>query len=87
MADPALLAGAWAASTWCWRTSSAASSARSFPSFRQSLGGLPQGRLIVSGILRTEAPAVMHDAEIAGFRIVRIDEEEEWWSALLCPVG
>jgi ribosomal protein L11 methyltransferase len=57
------------------------------PSFRASLGGSPQGRLIVSGILRTEAPAVMHDAEAAGFRIVRIDEEEEWWSALLCPVG
>lgn len=57
------------------------------PAFRQALGGLPQGRLIVSGILRTEAPEVMHDAEAAGFRIVRIDEEEEWWSALLCPVG
>jgi ribosomal protein L11 methyltransferase len=57
------------------------------PAFRDALGGSPQGRLIVSGILRTEAPAVMHDAEAAGFRIVRIDEEEEWWSALLCPVG
>ncbi|WP_420127616.1 50S ribosomal protein L11 methyltransferase [Longimicrobium sp.] len=57
------------------------------PSFRASLGGSPRGRLIVSGILRTEAPAVMHDAEAAGFHIVRIDEEEEWWSALLSPVG
>lgn len=57
------------------------------PSFRTALGGSPQGRLIVSGILRTEAPAVIHDAEAAGFRVVRIDEEEEWWSALLCPVG
>ena len=57
------------------------------PAFREALGGLPEGRLIVSGILRTEAAAVMHDAETAGFRIVRIDEEEEWWSALLCPVG
>jgi ribosomal protein L11 methyltransferase len=57
------------------------------PSFRDALGASPQGRLIVSGILRTEAPAVMHDAEAAGFRIIRIDEEEEWWSALLCPVG
>jgi ribosomal protein L11 methyltransferase len=57
------------------------------PAFRDALGGSPQGRLIVSGILRTEAPAVMHDAEAAGFRIVRIDEEEEWWSALLCPSG
>jgi ribosomal protein L11 methyltransferase len=57
------------------------------PSFRQALGGDPHGRLIVSGILRTEAPGVMHDAEAAGFRVVRIDEEEEWWSALLCPAG
>lgn len=57
------------------------------PSFRDALGGSPHGRLIVSGILRTEAPAVLHDAEAAGFRVVRIDEEEEWWSALLSPVG
>lgn len=57
------------------------------PAFREALGGAPAGRLIVSGILRTEAPGVMHDAETAGFRIVRIDEEEEWWSALLCPAG
>jgi ribosomal protein L11 methyltransferase len=57
------------------------------PSFRDALGGSPRGRLIVSGILRTEAPGVMHDAEAAGFRIVRIDEEEEWWSALLQPAG
>ncbi|MBW3570822.1 MAG: 50S ribosomal protein L11 methyltransferase [Gemmatimonadetes bacterium] len=57
------------------------------PAFRDVLGAAPQGRLIVSGILRAEAPAVMHDAEAVGFRIVRIDEEEEWWSALLCPVA
>jgi ribosomal protein L11 methyltransferase len=57
------------------------------PAFREALGGAQAGRLIVSGILRTEAPGVMHDAEAAGFRIVRIDEEEEWWSALLCPAG
>lgn len=57
------------------------------PSFREALGASAQGRLIVSGILRTEAPGVMHDAKAAGFRIVRIDEEEEWWSALLCPAG
>lgn len=57
------------------------------PAFREALGGSPQGRLIVSGILRAEAPGVMHDARAAGFRIVRIDEEEEWWSALLCPAG
>jgi ribosomal protein L11 methyltransferase len=57
------------------------------PAFRQALGGSPDGRLIVSGILRTEAPEVMHDAEAAGFRIVEVDEEEEWWSALLRPAG
>jgi ribosomal protein L11 methyltransferase len=57
------------------------------PAFRQALGGSPDGRLIVSGILRTEAPNVIHDAEAAGFRIVEVDEEEEWWSALLRPRG
>ncbi len=57
------------------------------PAFRDALGASPQGRLIVSGILRTEAPGVMHDAEAAGFRIIRIDEEEEWWSALLQPAA
>lgn len=55
------------------------------PAFHASLGGSPEGRLIVSGILRTEAPGVVHDAEAAGFRLVEIDEEEEWWSALLRP--
>jgi len=57
------------------------------PAFRQALGGAPEGRLIVSGILRSEAPGVIHDAEAAGFRVVEVDEEEEWWSALLRPVG
>ena len=57
------------------------------PAFRRSLGGSPEGRLIVSGILRTEAPLVIHDAEAAGFRVVETDEEEEWWSALLRPTG
>lgn len=55
------------------------------PAFRRALGGSPDGRLIVSGILRTEAPTVVHDAEAAGFRVVQVDEEEEWWSALLRP--
>ncbi|HEX8318519.1 50S ribosomal protein L11 methyltransferase [Longimicrobium sp.] len=55
------------------------------PAFHTALGGTPEGRLIVSGILRTEAPLVVHDAEAAGFRVVEIDEEEEWWSALLRP--
>lgn len=56
------------------------------PAFYAALGGTPEGRLIVSGILRTEAPLVVHDAEAAGFRVAEIDEEEEWWSALLRPV-
>jgi ribosomal protein L11 methyltransferase len=57
------------------------------PVFRDALGGSAEGRLIVSGILRAEAPEVVHDAEAAGFRVYEVDEEEEWWSALLRPVG
>ena len=57
------------------------------PAFRRALGGSADGRLIVSGILRTESPDVIRDAEAAGFRIEAVDEEEEWWSALLRPVG
>ncbi len=57
------------------------------PAFREVLGGAPGGRLIVSGILRTEAAEVLHDAEAAGFRVCQVDEEEEWWSALLGPVA
>jgi hypothetical protein len=29
---------------------------------------------------------VVRDAGAAGFRVDRVDEEEEWWSALLRPV-
>jgi len=54
---------------------------------RKALGGSAEGRLIVSGILRTEAPDVVRDAEAAGFRVEQVDEEEEWWSALLRPAG
>lgn len=57
------------------------------PAMRRALGGSPDGRLIVSGILRAEAPDVVRDAEAAGFRVERVDEEEEWWSALLRPVA
>ncbi len=57
------------------------------PAFREALGGSPEGRLIVSGILRAEHPDVVRDAEAAGFRVARVDEEEEWWSALLVPAG
>ncbi|HET7234707.1 MAG TPA: 50S ribosomal protein L11 methyltransferase [Longimicrobium sp.] len=57
------------------------------PAMRSALGGSAEGRLIVSGILRTESADVIRDAEAAGFRVERVDEEEEWWSALLRPVG
>ncbi|HEU4556188.1 MAG TPA: 50S ribosomal protein L11 methyltransferase [Longimicrobium sp.] len=57
------------------------------PAMRSALGGSPDGRLIVSGILRSESPDVIRDAEAAGFRIEQVDEEEEWWSALLRPTG
>ncbi|HEX7239052.1 MAG TPA: 50S ribosomal protein L11 methyltransferase [Longimicrobiaceae bacterium] len=57
------------------------------PAFRDALGGSPEGRLIVSGILRAEHDDVVRDAEAAGFRVERTDEEEEWWSALLVPVA
>jgi ribosomal protein L11 methyltransferase len=55
------------------------------PSFHAALAGSPEGRLIVSGILRDEHAEVVTDAEAAGFRVVEVDEEEEWWSALLAP--
>jgi ribosomal protein L11 methyltransferase len=57
------------------------------PAFRDALGRSPEGRLIVSGILQTEHPDVVRDAEAAGFRVERVDEEDEWWSALLRPIG
>ena len=56
------------------------------PAMLRALGGSGDGRLIVSGILRVESPDVIRDAEAAGFAIERVDEEEEWWSALLRPV-
>ncbi len=51
------------------------------PAFRTVLRN--QGRLIVSGILRDESEVVATDAEAAGFRVVQVDEEENWWSGLL----
>ncbi|HEU0014138.1 MAG TPA: 50S ribosomal protein L11 methyltransferase [Longimicrobium sp.] len=57
------------------------------PAFRAALADADDGRLIVSGILRTESGDVLRDAEAAGFRLDRVDQEEEWWSALLRPAG
>lgn len=53
------------------------------PAFHAALRRSSEPRLIVSGILRTEHSAVTGDAEAAGFRVLRTDAEEEWWSALL----
>jgi ribosomal protein L11 methyltransferase len=55
------------------------------PSFHRTLAGSADGRLIVSGILLTESAEVVRDAGAAGFSVARVDEEEEWWSALLVP--
>lgn len=57
------------------------------PASRRALGGSAEGRLIVSGILRDEHEDVVRDARAAGFRVARVDEEAEWWSALLRPAG
>lgn len=62
------------------------------PAFFRSLADASEGRLIVSGILRTEQAEVTRDAAAASFRVVRVDEEEDerdqaWWSALLVPGG
>lgn len=51
------------------------------PAFLKALSA--GGRLIVSGILGAEHQDVVADAEAAGFRVDRVDEEEDWWSALL----
>jgi ribosomal protein L11 methyltransferase len=53
------------------------------PAFRDALAGSPDGRLIVSGILRSEHENVVRDARAAGFDMLRVDEEDEWWSGLL----
>jgi ribosomal protein L11 methyltransferase len=57
------------------------------PAFHAALGGSPEGRLIVSGILQAEHADVVRDAQAAGFRVENVDAEDEWWSALLRPVG
>jgi ribosomal protein L11 methyltransferase len=53
------------------------------PAFHSALRDSGEPRLIVSGILHTEHPEVLRDAEAAGFHVARVDAEEEWWSALL----
>ena len=53
------------------------------PALRQALR--EEGRLIVSGIMRTERDEVLTSAAAAGFRLGEEDREEEWWSALLLP--
>jgi ribosomal protein L11 methyltransferase len=55
------------------------------PAFRETI--TPEGRLIVSGILRAEHERVVADARSAGFQVAWVDQEEEWWSALLIPIS
>src|SRR5690606_36074941 len=49
------------------------------PAFATSL--TPQGRVIASGILRTEREAVVGTARSAGLFVADEIFEEEWWSA------
>lgn len=51
------------------------------PSFHRAL--VPAGRLILSGILQSEAEFMREAATAAGFAVVREEREEEWWSVLL----
>jgi len=86
MADPALLAGLGRFDLLLANILSSVIRPL-LPAFLSALDGSPEGRLIVSGILQSEHANVVRDAEAAGFRVVRTDEEEEWWSALLVPAG
>lgn len=58
-------------------------------SFRSVLGPphgqAPGGRLILGGILTSEAKDVVAAAKAAGLTLRREDVEEEWWSGLLDP--
>jgi ribosomal protein L11 methyltransferase len=51
------------------------------PSFLDALR--PDGRLLLSGILQTEADGMIDAARAAGFALAAEDREEEWWSGLL----
>lgn len=53
------------------------------PAFRLALAAAAEPRLIVSGILQTEAEEVLRASADAGFVLEREDREDEWWSALL----
>ncbi|HEX6589457.1 MAG TPA: 50S ribosomal protein L11 methyltransferase [Longimicrobiales bacterium] len=48
------------------------------PAFRVALK--PDGRLILSGILQTEADDVVAAARASGLHLEREDREDEWWS-------
>jgi ribosomal protein L11 methyltransferase len=41
------------------------------------------GRVILAGILASERDVMVAQVRAAGWRVVREDVEEEWWSALL----
>lgn len=51
------------------------------PPFRRALPA--DGRLIVSGILQSEAAGVVAAARAQGLSVVQEDREDEWWSAVL----
>ncbi len=51
------------------------------PALRSAL--LPDGRIIVSGILASERDRVLADATAADLRLVAEDSEEDWWSGVL----
>ena len=50
------------------------------PAFRSAMR--PGARLILSGILQTEADDVVAAARAAGFGLEREDREDEWWSGV-----
>jgi ribosomal protein L11 methyltransferase len=54
------------------------------PAFRRALRA--DGVLLVSGILQSEADALIADAAAAGFAVQAEDREDEWWSAHLAPI-
>jgi ribosomal protein L11 methyltransferase len=53
------------------------------PAFRRALTST--GTLIIAGILQEEAEAMRTAAQATGFRVLREDREEEWWSSALAP--